>query len=190
HRKIRRRLAENLVRLAQFAILPFKGLHLLGHLGRDAGALAAVDFGLLDPVVQRLRGAADLRRNRHDRLPARRVVTLVVENQPHRALAHFRGKLVRRLAHDAPSYSGVGASGKPGAVHVDIFYSHLFDPDTPLEETCDALDHAVRSGKALYAGISSYNSQRTREAADILKQMGTPFLIHQPSYSMFNRWVE
>src|SRR5690606_31741899 len=92
-------------------------LHLLGHLGRDAGALAAVDFGLLDPVVQRLRGAADLRRNRHDRLPARRVVTLVVENQPHRALAHFRGKLVRRLAHDAPSYSGVGASGKPGAVH-------------------------------------------------------------------------
>src|SRR5690606_12019797 len=60
---------------------------------------------------------ADLRRNRHDRLPARRVLTLVVENQPHRALAHFRGKLVRRLAHDAPSYSGVGASGKPGAVH-------------------------------------------------------------------------
>src|SRR5690606_31680729 len=119
HRKIRRRLAENLVRLAQFAILPFKGLHLLGHLGRDAGALAAVDFGLLDPVVQRLRGAADLRRNRHDRLPARRVLTLVVENQPHRALAHFRGKLVRRLAHDAPSYSGVGASGKPGAVHTN-----------------------------------------------------------------------
>src|SRR5690606_24026193 len=75
-------------------------------------------FGLLDPVVQRLRGAADLRRNRHDRLPARRVLTLVVENQPHRALAHFRGKLVRRLAHDAPSYSGVGASGKPGAVQV------------------------------------------------------------------------
>src|SRR5690606_14685188 len=120
HRKIRRRLAENLVRLAQFAILPFKGLHLLGHLGRDAGALAAVDFGLLDPVVQRLRGAADLRRNRHDRLPARRVLTLVVENQPHRALAHFRGKLVRRLAHDAPSYSGVGASGKPGAVHSSV----------------------------------------------------------------------
>src|SRR5690606_4005984 len=75
HRKILLRLAENLVRLAQFAILPFKGLHLLGHLGRDAGALAAVDFGLLDPVVQRLRGAADLRRNRHDRLPARRVLT-------------------------------------------------------------------------------------------------------------------
>src|SRR5690606_34643941 len=68
--------------------------------------------------VQRLRGAADLRRNRHDRLPARRVLTLVVENQPHRALAHFRGKRVRRLAHDAPSYSGVGASGKPGAVHL------------------------------------------------------------------------
>src|SRR5690606_19103866 len=78
-------------------------------------------FGLLDPVVQRLRGAADLRRNRHDRLPARRVLTLVVENQPHRALAHFRGKLVRRLAHDAPSYSGVGASGKPGAVQTPVY---------------------------------------------------------------------
>lgn len=77
-----------------------------------------------------------------------------------------------------------------GLEYVDIFYSHRFDPDTPLEETCGALDHAVRSGKALYAGISSYNSQRTREAADILKQMGTPCLIHQPSYSMLNRWVE
>jgi L-glyceraldehyde 3-phosphate reductase len=77
-----------------------------------------------------------------------------------------------------------------GLDYVDIFYSHRFDPETPLEETCGALDHAVRSGKALYAGISSYNSQRTREAADILKQMGTPCLIHQPSYSMLNRWVE
>jgi L-glyceraldehyde 3-phosphate reductase len=77
-----------------------------------------------------------------------------------------------------------------GLDYVDIFYSHRFDPDTPLEETCGALDHAVRSGKALYAGISSYNSQRTREAADILKQLGTPCVIHQPSYSMLNRWVE
>jgi L-glyceraldehyde 3-phosphate reductase len=77
-----------------------------------------------------------------------------------------------------------------GLDYVDIFYSHRFDPDTPLEETCSALDQAVRSGKALYAGISSYNSQRTREAADILKQLGTPLLIHQPSYSMINRWVE
>src|SRR6478609_2744485 len=77
-----------------------------------------------------------------------------------------------------------------GLDYVDIFYSHRFDPDTPLEETMGALDHAVRSGKALYAGISSYNSQRTREAADILKQMGTPCVIHQPSYSMLNRWVE
>ncbi len=77
-----------------------------------------------------------------------------------------------------------------GLDYVDIFYSHRFDPDTPLEETCGALDHAVRSGKALYVGISSYNSQRTREAADILRQMGTPCLIHQPSYSMLNRWVE
>ncbi|WP_315925700.1 L-glyceraldehyde 3-phosphate reductase [Mesorhizobium sp. SP-1A] len=77
-----------------------------------------------------------------------------------------------------------------GLDYVDIFYSHRFDPDTPLEETMGALDHAVRSGKALYVGISSYNSQRTREAADILKQLGTPCLIHQPSYSMLNRWVE
>jgi len=77
-----------------------------------------------------------------------------------------------------------------GLDYVDIFYSHRFDPDTPLEETMAALDQAVRSGKALYAGISSYNSQRTREAADILGELGTPLLIHQPSYSMINRWVE
>lgn len=77
-----------------------------------------------------------------------------------------------------------------GLDYVDIFYSHRFDPDTPLEETMGALDHAVRSGKALYAGISSYNSQRTREAVAILRQLGTPCLIHQPSYSMINRWVE
>ncbi len=77
-----------------------------------------------------------------------------------------------------------------GLDYVDIFYSHRFDPDTPLEETMMALDHAVRSGKALYAGISSYNSQRTREAAAILRELGTPCLIHQPSYSMINRWVE
>ncbi len=74
--------------------------------------------------------------------------------------------------------------------HVDIFYSHRFDPETPLEETMGALDRAVRSGKALYAGISSYNSRRTREAAAILRSLGTPCLIHQPSYSMINRWVE
>ena len=77
-----------------------------------------------------------------------------------------------------------------GFDYVDIFYSHRFDPDTPLEETMMALDHIVRSGRALYAGISSYNSQRTREAVAILKQLGTPCLIHQPSYSMLNRWVE
>ncbi len=77
-----------------------------------------------------------------------------------------------------------------GLDYVDIFYSHRFDPDTPLEETMMALDHAVRSGKALYVGISSYNSQRTREAATILRELGTPLLIHQPSYSMINRWVE
>ncbi|MGE0502665.1 MAG: L-glyceraldehyde 3-phosphate reductase [Rhizobiaceae bacterium] len=77
-----------------------------------------------------------------------------------------------------------------GLDYVDIFYSHRYDPDTPLEETMMALDRAVRSGKALYAGISSYNSQRTREAADILRSLGTPVLIHQPSYSMINRWIE
>ena len=77
-----------------------------------------------------------------------------------------------------------------GVDYFDIFYSHRFDPDTPLEETMSALDHAVRSGKALYAGISSYNSQRTKEAAAILRRLGTPCIIHQPSYSMINRWIE
>jgi L-glyceraldehyde 3-phosphate reductase len=74
--------------------------------------------------------------------------------------------------------------------YVDIFYSHRFDPDTPLEETMGALDSAVRQGKALYAGISSYSPERTREAAAILASLGTPLLIHQPSYSMLNRWIE
>ena len=77
-----------------------------------------------------------------------------------------------------------------GLDYVDIFYSHRFDPDTPLEETMGALDYIVRSGRALYVGISSYNSQRTREAVAILKELGTPCLIHQPSYSMINRWLE
>jgi L-glyceraldehyde 3-phosphate reductase len=77
-----------------------------------------------------------------------------------------------------------------GVDYVDIFYSHRFDPETPLEETMGALDTAVRSGRALYAGISSYSPERTREAAAILKQLGTPLLIHQPSYSMLNRWIE
>src|SRR6202030_1447317 len=77
-----------------------------------------------------------------------------------------------------------------GLDYVDIFYSHRFDPETPLEETMGALDHAVRQGKALYVGISSYNSRRTKEAVAILKQLGTPCLIHQPSYSMINRWIE
>ena len=74
--------------------------------------------------------------------------------------------------------------------YVDIFYSHRPDPDTPLEETMGALDSAVRQGKALYAGISSYNPDQTRRASQILRQMGTPCLIHQPSYNMFDRWVE
>jgi len=77
-----------------------------------------------------------------------------------------------------------------GLDYVDIFYSHRFDPDTPLEETLGALDTAVRQGKALYAGISSYSAARTTDAVEILSALGTPLLIHQPSYSMLNRWIE
>ena len=77
-----------------------------------------------------------------------------------------------------------------GLDYVDIFYSHRFDPDTPVEETMTALDTAVRSGRALYAGISSYSAAKTKEAADIARDLGTPLLIHQPSYSMLNRWIE
>jgi len=77
-----------------------------------------------------------------------------------------------------------------GLDYVDIFYSHRFDPETPLEETMGALDAAVRQGKALYAGLSSYSAAKTREAAAVLRDLGTPLLIHQPSYSMLNRWIE
>src|SRR5262245_10256251 len=80
--------------------------------------------------------------------------------------------------------------GRMGLDYVDIFYSHRFDPETPLEETMGALHTAVRSGRALYAGISSYSAERTREAAEIMRRLGTPLLIHQPSYSMLNRWIE
>lgn len=77
-----------------------------------------------------------------------------------------------------------------GLEYVDIFYSHRFDPDTPLDETMRALDTAVRSGRALYAGISSYSAAKTHEASEIMRSLGTPLLIHQPSYSMLNRWIE
>ena len=77
-----------------------------------------------------------------------------------------------------------------GLDYVDIFYSHRFDPETPLEETMGALDTAVRQGKALYVGISSYSAEKTREAAAIMRGLGTPLVIHQPSYSMLNRWIE
>ena len=77
-----------------------------------------------------------------------------------------------------------------GLDYVDIFYSHRFDPETPLEETMGALDAAVRQGKALYVGVSSYSAERTRAAAELLQALGTPLLIHQPSYSLFNRWIE
>jgi L-glyceraldehyde 3-phosphate reductase len=79
---------------------------------------------------------------------------------------------------------------RAGLDYVDIFYHHRADPDTPLEETMSALDAAVRQGKALYAGVSSYSPERTAQAAQILRELGTPLLIHQPAYSMFNRWVE
>ena len=80
--------------------------------------------------------------------------------------------------------------GRMGLDYVDIFYSHRYDPDTPLEETMGALDTAVRQGKALYVGISSYSAVKTAEAAAILRALGTPFVIHQPSYSLLNRWIE
>jgi L-glyceraldehyde 3-phosphate reductase len=77
-----------------------------------------------------------------------------------------------------------------GLDYVDLFYSHRFDPETPLEETMDALDYIVRSGRALYVGISNYSPEHTKQAATILRELGTPCLIHQPSYNMFNRWIE
>src|SRR3954462_1813191 len=77
-----------------------------------------------------------------------------------------------------------------GLDYVDIFYSHRFDPKTPLEETMGALDTAVRSGRALYAGVSSYSADRTKEAVESMSRLGTPVLIHQPSYSLLNRWIE
>jgi L-glyceraldehyde 3-phosphate reductase len=80
--------------------------------------------------------------------------------------------------------------GRMGLDYVDIFYSHRFDPETPLEETMGALDAAVRQGKALYVGVSSYSAKHTAEAAAILRDLGTPLLIHQPSYSLLNRWIE
>jgi len=80
--------------------------------------------------------------------------------------------------------------GRMGLDYVDVFYSHRYDPDTPLEETMGALDSAVRAGKALYVGVSSYSATKTAEAAAILRELRTPFVIHQPSYSLLNRWIE
>ncbi len=121
-------------------------------------------------------------------------------------LAHHRDELVisTKAGYDMwPGPYGQGGGSRKyvlasldqslrrmGLDYVDIFYSHRFDPDTPVEETMVALDHAVRSGKALYAGISSYSAVKTREAAAIARDLGTPLLIHQPSYSMLNRWIE
>ena len=120
-------------------------------------------------------------------------------------LAGHRDELVisSKAGYDMwPGPYGIGGSRKyllasldqslrrMGLECVDIFYSHRFDPETPLEETMGALDTAVRQGKALYVGISSYSARRTQEAAAILRRLGTPLLIHQPSYSMLNRWIE
>ena len=77
-----------------------------------------------------------------------------------------------------------------GLEYVDIFYHHRPDPDTPMEETASALDHIVRSGKALYVGISNYNAEQTKQMAEIMKSLGTPLVIHQPRYNMFERWIE
>jgi L-glyceraldehyde 3-phosphate reductase len=121
------------------------------------------------------------------------------------ALAPYRDELIlsTKAGYDMwPGPYGDGGSRKymlasldaslkrMGVEYVDIFYSHRFDPETPLEETMGALDTAVRQGKALYVGISSYPPDQTAEAADILARLGTPLLIHQPPYSMFNRWIE
>jgi len=120
-------------------------------------------------------------------------------------LAGHRDELVisSKAGYDMwPGPYGIGGSRKyllasldqslrrMGLEYVDIFYSHRFDPETPLKETMGALDTAVRQGKALYVGISSYSARRTREAAATLRRLGTPLLIHQPSYSMLNRWIE
>ena len=77
-----------------------------------------------------------------------------------------------------------------GLEYVDIFYHHRPDPDTPMEETASALDHIVGSGKALYVGISNYNAEQTKQMAEIMKSLGTPLVIHQPRYNMFERWIE
>ncbi len=121
-------------------------------------------------------------------------------------LAPYRDELVisTKAGYDMwPGPYGQGGGGRKyvlasldqslrrmGIDHVDIFYSHRFDVDTPLEETMSALDHAVRSGRATYVGVSSYSAARTRQAAEIARDLGTPLLIHQPSYSLFNRWIE
>ncbi len=123
----------------------------------------------------------------------------------HQDLLHYRDELIisTKAGYDMwPGPYGEWGSRKyllasldqslrrMGLEYVDIFYHHRPDPETPMEESLSALDQAVRSGKALYAGISSYTPEQTRRAADIMKALGTPCLIHQPSYSMFNRWIE
>ncbi len=111
------RLAQDLVGLPKLPVLALQRLHLRSHVLRHAGTPAGIDLGLLHPLVQRRARAADLCRDRNDRCPAGRMLMFVIQHQPYRALPHFRGELVRRLAHRCPILSGVGASGKTGAVH-------------------------------------------------------------------------
>ncbi len=105
-------------------------------------------------------------------------------------LRPYRDELVVSTKAGYDMWPGPYGERRMGLEYVDIFYSHRFDPSTPLEETMGALDTAVREGKALYAGISSYTAEQTQEAVRIMRSLGTPILIHQPSYSLVNRWIE
>jgi L-glyceraldehyde 3-phosphate reductase len=186
--------------------------------GRSGLRLPAVSLGLWHnfghgtAARRRARDAAHRLRPRHHPLrpgqqlrPAARLGRGAVRRGPARDLAPYRDELVIStkagyLMWDGP-YGEWGSRkyllasldqslDRMGLDYVDIFYSHRFDPDTPLEETMGALATAVQQGKALYAGVSSYSAAKTREAERILREMGVPLLIHQPSYSMLNRWIE
>ena len=140
------KLAQNLVGLPQLADLAFQRLHLVSDLPRDTGTLAAGDIGLLDPFMQRLRNAADLFGNRYHGRPSERVVPLVNENHPHRSLADFRRKPVRRLARHGSTFSGAGASDKPGAVQ--ILGIATVSPDQPLIHLPLITSRGARVGKS------------------------------------------
>jgi hypothetical protein len=137
--KIRARLAQDLIGLAKLPVLPLKGLELGSHVAGQARSVPAVALGLLHPFVQRLRRAAYLACYRHDRRPSRRMLVLVIQHHPHRAGTDLRRKLVRCLARHGSTFSGVGASAKPGAVHIALDASHTWMLSPPLEITCETL---------------------------------------------------